>query len=64
MKAYAEGSSKPSSKKRNEANLKDLMEMSYAMRRNDILLKGDSFRTLEKYPCLKSPQHVRLGLCM
>ena len=64
LKAYAESSSKPSSKKRNEANVKDLMEMSFAMRRNDILLKGDSFQTLKKYPCLKSPQHVRIGICM
>jgi len=34
LKAYAQASSKPGSKKRNEANVKDLD--TYAMRRNDI----------------------------
>ena len=45
--------------KKNETIVKELMKISYAMRRNDILENGHTFSILEKYPFLQTPEHVR-----
>ena len=45
--------------KTNEAIVKELMKVSYAMRRNDILENGHTFSITEKYPFLEKPEHVR-----
>ena len=55
--------------KRNEANVKELMKISFAMRRNDILENGHSFDILQKYPFLQIHEHVRytylkMSFCM
>ena len=45
--------------KKNETIVKELMKVSYAMRRNDILENGHTFSIIEKYPFLQRPEHVR-----
>ena len=45
--------------KKNEAIIKELMKVSYAMRRNDILENGHTFSITERYPFLEKPEHVR-----
>ena len=45
--------------KKNETIVKELMKVSYAMRRNDILENGHTFSIIEKYPFLQIPEHVR-----
>lgn len=45
--------------KKNEAIVKELMKVSYAMRRNDILENGHTFIITERYPFLGQPEHVR-----
>ena len=44
--------------KRNETVAKELMKMSYEMRRNDILENGHTINVLEKYPFLQTIEHV------
>ena len=45
--------------KKNETIIKELMKISYAMRRNDILENGHTFSIIDKYPFLQTPEHVR-----
>jgi len=44
--------------KRNETLAKELIKMSYEMRRNDILENGHTINVLEKYPFLQTLEHV------
>ena len=45
--------------KRNETVAKELMKITYAMRRNDILENGHTINLLDKYPFLQTLEHVR-----
>ena len=45
--------------KRNETVVKELMKLSYPMRRNDILENGHTINLLQKYPFLQTKEHVR-----
>ena len=46
-------------KRKNETIVKELMKVSYAMRRNDILENGHTFSITERYPFLGRPEYVR-----
>jgi len=41
------------------AKVEQLMEITYAMRRNDVLQDGHSFSVAKKYPFLQYYEHVR-----
>jgi len=43
---------------RNEAIVKELMEMSFPMRRRDIITSSHLFDIKRKYPFLQEPEHV------
>lgn len=45
--------------KSNVGNVKELMKISFAMRRNDILENGHNFNIPQKYPFLQYSEHVR-----
>ena len=45
--------------KSNVGKVKELMKMSFAIRRNDILENGHNFNILQKYPFLQESEHVR-----
>ena len=48
-----------SKSKSNAGNVKELMKISFAMRRNDILENGHNFNIAQKYPFLQHAEHVR-----
>ena len=48
-----------SKSKSNVGNVKELMKISFAMRRNDILENGHNFNIAQKYPFLQHSEHVR-----
>ena len=48
-----------SKSKTNVGNVKELMKISFAMRRNDILENGHNFNIPQKYPFLQHSEHVR-----
>ena len=43
---------------RNAAVIKDLMDVSFPMRRREILEKGHLFDIKKKFPFLQEPEHV------
>ena len=55
--------SKPS---KNVTNVKQLMKITYPMRRREILSNGHSkdYNPVELYPFLQDPKHVRTVRCM
>lgn len=50
-----------SKSKSNVGNVKELMKISFVMRRNDILENGHNFNIPQKYPFLQHSEHVRVN---
>ena len=52
-----------SKSKPNGQMVKELMELTFAMRRKDIVSQGHSYDPVSKYPFLQVAEHVRQIIC-